>query len=240
MSTSVEFLDSNKMKLLTELPLFRGISSSQIASLLRQLDPRVQNYPPGALILLTGQNNSYIRIVLDGEIIASKISPGGSAVTMAQMGPGGVFGDVLSGSSTPSPVTVTASQSCTILSLSYERIIECNSPDPDRTLLLRNLVENISDKYFSIYRRLDLLILKSLRAKLCAWLLEQYHQCGSPMFRTHFTRGQLAEYLNCERSALSRELSRMQAEGLLETHRGSFKLLNIEAIQSQYEGEVFS
>ena len=38
------------------------------------------------------------------------------------------------------------------------------------------------------------------------------------------TPTELAAYLNCDRSALSRELSRMQEEGLIELFRGSFKL----------------
>lgn len=38
------------------------------------------------------------------------------------------------------------------------------------------------------------------------------------------TRTELAAFLNCDRSALSRELSRMQEEGLIELFRGSFKL----------------
>ena len=205
-----------------------------------QLSPTVQRYPAGDIILLSGQENASIRIVLEGSITASKISPGGQTVTMAHMQPGGIFGDVLSGSSTPSPVTVTAAAPCTILALPYERLMLPGCSDAAHCVLLRNLVEAISDKYFSLCRRVDLLILKSLRAKLCAWLLEQYHRAGCAMFSTPLTRAQLAEYLNCERSALSRELSRMQAEGLLETHRGSFKLLNLAAIQTQYEGESVS
>ena len=42
-------------------------------------------------------------------------------------------------------------------------------------------------------------------------------RAGQDTFTIPFTRTELAEYLNCERSALSRELSRMQAEGLIET-----------------------
>ena len=47
------------------------------------------------------------------------------------------------------------------------------------------------------------------------------------------TRAGLAEYLNCDRSALSRELGRMQREGLIETFRGSFKILDKERLRSQ-------
>ena len=38
------------------------------------------------------------------------------------------------------------------------------------------------------------------------------------------TRAELAAYLNCDRSALSRELGRMQEDGLIELFRSTFKL----------------
>ena len=47
----------------------------------------------------------------------------------------------------------------------------------------------------------------------------------------HFVVG-LAEYLNCDRSALSRELSRMQHDGLIETWRSSFKLLDKDRLKN--------
>mgnify|MGYP000512022820 CR=1 FL=1 len=56
------------------------------------------------------------------------------------------------------------------------------------------------------------------------WLLEQRERCGADTFSTAMTRTELAAFLNCDRSALSRELSRMQEEGLIELFRGSFKL----------------
>src|SRR5699024_12447397 len=56
-------------------------------------------------------------------------------------------------------------------------------------------------------------------------------RAGQLTFRIPFTRAQLADYLNCDRSALSRELSRMQREGLLDTYRSSFKLLQPDALR---------
>ena len=74
-------------------------------------------------------------------------------------------------------------------------------------------------------------VLKSLRAKVCAYLLSEAEQHGSMTFTIPFSRIQLADYLNCDRSALSRELSLMQRDGLLDTYRSSFKLLEPEALR---------
>lgn len=73
--------------------------------------------------------------------------------------------------------------------------------------MLQNLVRTISDKYFLLSRRVDLLLLKSLRAKVCAYLLSEAEAHHSLTFTVPYSRIQLADYLNCDRSALSRELS---------------------------------
>ena len=98
---------------------------------------------------------------------------------------------------------------------------------------LQSLAEKglVSDKYFLLSRRVDLLVLKSLRAKVCAYLLSEAEQQGSLTFSIPFSRIQLADYLNCDRSALSRELSLMQRDGLLETYRSSFKIMDAEALR---------
>ena len=58
----------------------------------------------------------------------------------------------------------------------------------------------------------------------------------SNTFCIPLNRAQLAEYLGCERSALCRELSRMQKDGLIETYRGSFKLLQPAALGAALPG----
>ena len=82
---------------------------------------------------------------------------------------------------------------------------------------------------------MDLLVLKSLRAKVCAYLLSEAEQQGSLTFSIPYSRIQLADYLNCDRSALSRELSLMQRDGLLDTYRSSFKLLQPDALRQMVQ-----
>ena len=138
--------------------------------------------------------------------------------------------DVLGGSSLSSPVTVMASAPCEVLLVPYEKLL-LPGADPARQRVLQNLVRTISDKYFLLSRRVDLLILKSLRAKVCAYLLSEAEYHHSMTFTIPYSRIQLADYLNCDRSALSRELSLMQRDGLLETYRSSFKIMDAEALR---------
>ena len=69
------------------------------------------------------------------------------------------------------------------------------------------------------------------KRQVCAYLLSEAEVHHSLTFTIPYSRIQLADYLNCDRSALSRELSLMQRDGLLETYRSSFKLLEPEALR---------
>ena len=220
--------------LLRQSSLLRGMRDDELDLLLRCFAPRVRRYQKGELLLLAGYETREVGILLEGKILALKNTPDGSSVAITQMGPGGLFGDVLSGSSVRSPVSVMAQAPCLAVYLPYDKIIHpCAQLHETHLQLMQNLVLTISNKYFALDRRVELLICKSLRTRISLWLLEQAEQAGSDTFAVPLTRAGLAEYLNCDRSALSRELGRMQREGLIETFRGSFKILDKDRLRAQ-------
>lgn len=220
--------------LLRETSLLRLMRDDELDLLMSCFAPRVRRYQKGELLLLAGYETRETGILLEGRILALKNTPDGASVAITQMGPGGLFGDVLSGSSQRSPVSIMAQTACLALYLPYDKIIQpCAQLHDSHLQLLKNLVQTISNKYFALDRRVELLICKSLRTRISLWLLEQAEQAGSDTFAVPLTRAGLAEYLNCDRSALSRELGRMQREGLIETFRGSFKILDKDRLRAQ-------
>lgn len=224
----------NYLPLLQSTSLFAGLTAEQLQMLLAKLGAVVRSYGKGEVLVQAGAANRRVGIVLNGELEAYRPAPGGARIPITHMGSGGVFGDVLGGSSLASPVTVLAATTCEVMLIPYERLL-LSDGSPEHQRVLQNLVRTISDKYFSLSRRVDLLVLKSLRAKVCAYLLSEAEHAGSLTFSIPFSRIQLADYLNCDRSALSRELSLMQREGLLDTYKSSFKLLDADALQQMVQ-----
>ena len=213
---------NNYLPLLQTTTLFAGLSAAELSTLLSRLGGSVRSYGKGEALVLAGEPSRRVGIVLSGELEAYRPAPGG------------VFGDVLGGSSLSSPVTVLATAPCEVLLLPYERLL-LSDGSPAHQRVVQNLVRTISDKYFSLSRRIDLLVMKSLRAKVAAYLLSEAARAHSLTFSIPFSRIQLADYLNCDRSALSRELSTMQKEGLIDTYRSSFKLLEPDALQQMVQ-----
>ena len=217
----------NDLPLLQSTTLFSGLSAEELQALLTRLGAVERSFGRGEVLVLAGAPSRRVGVVLSGELEAYRPGPEGARVPITRVEPGGVFGDVLGGSSLASPVTVLAATACEVLLLS--------DGSPAHQRVLQNLVRTISDKYFLLSRRVDLLVLKSLRAKVCAYLLNESERAGSLTFSIPFSRVQLADYLNCDRSALSRELSLMQKDGLLDTFKSSFKLLDPDALKQMVQ-----
>ena len=224
----------NYLPLLQSTSLFAGLEAEALRVLLGEVGAVLRTYSRGETLVLAGQSSRRVGVVLSGAIEAYHPAASGARLPISQMGPGGVFGDVLGGSSLSSPVTVMASAPCEVLLVPYEQLL-LSDGSPAHQRVVQNLVRTISDKYFSLSRRIDLLVMKSLRAKVAAYLLSEAARAHSLTFSIPFSRIQLADYLNCDRSALSRELSTMQKEGLIDTYRSSFKLLEPDALQQMVQ-----
>ena len=67
---------------------------------------------------------------------------------------------------------------------------------------------------------------KTIRERLLTYLSSQAERSGSSTFQIPFNRQQMADYLNLDRSALSKELGKMRDEGFLTFHKNQFTLLH--------------
>ncbi|MEA5012556.1 MAG: Crp/Fnr family transcriptional regulator [Angelakisella sp.] len=217
------------LPLLRQTALFEEIADNDILTMLCCFGAVVKNFLSGEIILLAGYDNHQVGIVLEGRLIATKATPKGNEVAMSSHKAGSIFGDVLSGSHVKSPVTVRAATDCRVLFLPYDQLISpCACGHQCHSRLLRNLVGTISDKYFALNKRVDLLILRSLRQRIAQYLLDS--SGGSTDFTVPYDREGLAAYLNCDRTALCRELSRMKKEGLIDYRKNYFSIVNPQAV----------
>lgn len=129
--------------------LLRGMTDAELTLLTESLAPRVRRYDKGELLLMAGYETKDVGIILEGEITATKPMPDGTPITMARMGPGGVFADVLAGGRSKSPVNVTAAVPCLVLYLPYDGMLRPSGElSAAHWKLLQNWLETISGKYF--------------------------------------------------------------------------------------------
>ena len=98
----------NYLPLLQSTSLFAGISAGELRPLLSELGACIRSYGRGETLVQAGHSNRRVGVVLSGTIQAYRPAPGGTHLPITHMEAGGVFGDVLGGSSLASPITVVA------------------------------------------------------------------------------------------------------------------------------------
>ncbi|MBE6910301.1 MAG: Crp/Fnr family transcriptional regulator [Ruminococcaceae bacterium] len=224
----------NYLPLLARTALFDGIGENEIRTLCETFRCRTAYYPKGSTILKRDETVDSAGLVLTGGVQAERNGAEGELRIVARHGALSLFGDVLAVSRRrKSPVDVVAVENTEVLFLPLGAIMRDEAPQCRAALsrLRMNLLGALADKYWALNDQLELLRAPSLRARLARRLLAERRRQGSDRFTLPGTRETLAAELCVNRSALSRELGRMQREGLLTARRGDFVIRDAEALR---------
>ena len=90
-------------------------------------------------------------------------------------------------------------------------------------IVMKNFLETFSRKNVLMMQKVELLSQKNLREKIILYLLQRERRQETEFVRVP-RRVQFAKELECNRSALTREIAQMQADGLVECGDGWMRL----------------
>lgn len=213
--------------------LFHGIGSDELKTMLNCLNPKIKSYDKNEFITVAGDDFSGLGIVISGEAVITKENAAGNRVIIAKIGLGDMFGETAAFSGGGIwPATVVAQTDCEVMILPPKKIVgSCEKSCDSHKQLIMNMLKIISKKALMLNKKLDYLSIKNIRGKLSTFLLEQYNQAGRSTFIMPLKRNELADFLNVSRPALSREMCRLRDSGIIDFHRSSVKIMNLEALK---------
>ncbi|MCL2679821.1 MAG: helix-turn-helix domain-containing protein, partial [Dehalococcoidia bacterium] len=87
-----------------------------------------------------------------------------------------------------------------------------------------NIIGILARKNIMLQSKMEYITKRTTRDKLLSYLSDQSRQRESTSFEIPFSRQELADYLSVERSALSAEMSRLKAEGIIDYRKSHFNL----------------
>ena len=211
------------------MDLFDGIKEDDRSEMLKCLNAKKKQYKKGSTVLGRGGRTSEMGMVLEGSVHMVKDDFWGNRSILGQASPGQMFGEVYACLPRQGlEVDVVAAEDTEVLFLDVGRILTvCSSACSFHTRLIRNLLTILAEKNLMLTHKMEHMAQKSTRDKVLSYLSMEAEKQGGPEFAIPFNRQQLADYLSVDRSAMSRELSRMKAEGLLEYPRNRCRLKNL-------------
>ncbi|WP_373482688.1 Crp/Fnr family transcriptional regulator [Acetobacterium sp.] len=218
---------------LEKSPLFDNIKADEFKVLMTCINGNIRKFSSDDYVFLAGSQISFVGIVLTGAVEIIKENPAGARLIMDVLGPAHIFGEgIVCTKARIAPVSVRVKEESQILLIPFERIIRtCGNACNFHFQLIQNMMMLLGEKNFRMNSKIELLMLKGMREKLATYLIQESQTNNSRSFDIVLNRNELAEYLNVSRTAMSRELSRMKDEGLLDYYQNSFRILDLDQLK---------
>ncbi|WP_028518100.1 Crp/Fnr family transcriptional regulator [Ruminococcus flavefaciens] len=208
-------------ELLLKTAMFVNFSREELETALTEMQLRVRSYSKGANILSAGKMTDYLCIVADGSVAAESCDIWGNRMCLGIIEKGQVFSEEYAFlADEPLMADYCANEDCSILLLDMSRLTGRN--ESWAVKLKDNLLRVSLEKALRLSERSCHTASKSARGRIMSYLSTVSLQTGKNEFDIPFDRQQMADYLNLERTALSKELSRMKDDGLIDYHKNHF------------------
>lgn len=213
--------------ILHTVPLFENISDQDLEQMLNCLSAQVKSFKKNRTIVDTEDDIAAIGVVLSGTIQESKNDAFGNRTILSELSMGNLFLETLACAGVKkSPHSVNAITDCQVLFIDYQRSMAfCSNACSFHTRFIKNMLSLFANKNLLLNKKLEMISQRNTRDKLLTYLSSEKEKGNSNKFTIPFSRNELADFLCVERSAMSRELSRMKIAGLLSFMGNEFEIL---------------
>ena len=219
-------MDTINITELKSMPMFRQFTDAELSACLEHLSVTKKSYRKDELILHAGGKTRQMGIVLSGSVTIENSDAWGNVSILSHVAEKGFFAETYALEGTVMLVDVQANEDCTILFLDISAVRGDRFSGQSWYLkLLRSLLSITAHKNLVLSGRSFHTAHRTIRRRILSYLTSVSLQKGKREFNIPFDRQQLADYLNVERTALSKELGKMKKENLIDYRKNHFRLL---------------
>jgi CRP-like cAMP-binding protein len=221
-------------QVLTQCPLFKGISEKEAELLLKKIHFQIKKYSKDDIVVVAGETVNNLLIVISGSVRGEMIDYSGKIIKIEDIeAPKPLATAFLFGQQNKYPVTVTANNEAGILTIpvsEFLKILQLNAQ------ILRNYLNSISSRAQFLSNKLNFLSFKTIRGKVAHYLLQQ---AGEKFHSVELknTQQQLADLFGVTRPSLARVFGEMQKEGIINIQNKTVSLLDKKALNQMIKNE---
>ena len=236
-------MEEKYLQVIRQSPLFQNLDEEQIRNVLQEGFSSIRVFGKGERVFSESDRPDKIRLLLSGEVIVAKDTPGGKRSVLAVIDrPGDLFGEIYAFRNLDSyGMYAECTEISRILSLDIcvlqipvqgdagQKQDFRSARDMETALKISgSLLQIFAEKAFQMNRRLRILGGASIREKVARYLLDR--QKGGNRVAV-MSREDLADYLNVTRPSLSREISAMIHDGILAACGHNLVILDQKALE---------
>lgn len=219
--------NDNVIRKLVESKWFMGVPFDEIENLVNANTGYQTTYQRGEILIREGERWNSIAVVLEGKVSVKQLFKDGSESIVHLLCENDVIGmEFLQKADYRSQFYYVAEEDTVLYGIHKWHFSDHRQLGAKVSFqLLKNLIGILSHENIRQQRRLDVMSAKNLRGKILAYLFYEQKKRKSDSFEIPYGREALASYLCVNRSALSRELGRMEADGIIKVKGKKFTLL---------------
>jgi len=219
-------------------PLFSALDGAEIAALAQRA--MVRHFSAGEVLFSEGEPCAGLYVVAVGRVRIFKTSPTGREQVLTMEGPGSSLAELPVFDGGSYPASAAAAEESQLLFVSRNDFRACCLDHPEVSLKVLQVVGARLRRLVGIIEELSF---TSLRHRLIAWLLREAQAQGSMtaegmVFELGMSHQEIAAHIGTVRELVSRNLARLQAQGLIHVQGRKITILNRERLETDLASPV--
>lgn len=205
---------------LREISIFKDLSDEDLKKITQKTRFEEKIYQKDSQIFTVGEVTGAMYYLLEGSILVYKIDPNGKRFIIRKFNTPAIFGEVYSYFDEPFDFSAQAETDSKVLVIhDFKKLFTDDTPK-DFLIAYTNVV---SRKCLQLSRSNQITSQSTLRQKIAKYLITNEE---NGLVKTNLSREEWADILATTRPSLSRELSKMTEDGLIEIKNKTIKILN--------------
>jgi CRP/FNR family cyclic AMP-dependent transcriptional regulator len=224
-----------QQQLLAKVPIFAGLAPTELEFLSRHVAPR--SYSAGQLIFSEGDPCSGLYVVASGNVRIVKTSPNGREQVLSIDGPGSSVAELPVFDGGSYPASASSVEDTTLLFVSKDGFRELCLTHPQVALKVLRVVGARLRRLVGIIEELSF---TTVRHRLAAFLLrlanhEGTRSGGQVVVTLPDNNQEIAAQIGTVRELVSRNLSRLQAEGIIAIDGRTLTINDLKALEAEVD-----
>ena len=218
-------MEENLLEIISNSELFKGITHQEIEDVLLSKSYRIGTYHKNDVFALARDKVNYLMIVLKGSLTARMVSNSGKYVQIDKITEGRVIAPaMIFASDNAFPVNVIPEDEVRVFFMHKDTFLKAMQ---DNEKLLFNFIRIVSDINRFLSQKIHSLSLRTIRGKLAEYILQLSEtQENTQTVIFSLTRQELADKFAVARQALSRSLSELEEDGLIQVRAKSITIID--------------
>jgi CRP/FNR family transcriptional regulator, dissimilatory nitrate respiration regulator len=217
---------------ISSIPLFNGLSETQNSELAGITIEKI--FSRGQTIFSEGDDGAGFYVVASGRVKIFKLSSEGREQILHILGPGEIFGEVPVFAGSRFPANAQAMEESRVFYFNRYSLVNLIEKNPS---IAMGMLAVLSKRLRMFASLIDDLSLKEVPGRLATYLLYlSRKEKGAGDLELDITKGQLASLLGTIPETLSRILTKMSGQGIIESDGPKIKIIDRKGLEDLASG----